>query len=207
MTVYMPSYFNEYPERKELFKNSIESYLKLGFDIVIFWMNSDDDKIIDEKVKYIDSKDILNASIARNILLEIFYESDDNEAILSDDDVIMTRNNSYDGYDVLSLTNDYNSALKETYLISSSLLRIKNLNKIYGKKIFFDESLDANQDVDFGCNCVNEGIKTYRLKDTGIKINRGKSAMFTNPMNRLVRKHETLKIITKKWNLSNNHGI
>lgn len=199
----MPSYFKGYSERKELFKNSVESYLKIGFNLVIFWMNSDEDKIIDKRIKYIDSKEILNASIARNVLLKIFYSSDENEAIFSDDDVIMTEFKEYDDYDVLSLTNDYNSERKETYFLSSSVLLIRNLNKLYNKQLFFDESLTANQDVDFGCNCMNEGLKIYRLKDTGIKINRGKSVMFNNPMNRLVLKNETFKIITKKWDLNN----
>ena len=69
------------------------------------------------------------------------------------------------------------------------------------KKVFFDESLTANQDLDFGINMVENGFKVFRLKDTGILINNGKSAMFDNPMQRLVRKTETLQKIIIKWGI------
>ena len=196
MTVYIPSFFNEYPERIELFNNCVKSYLKLGFNLVIFWMNDEKYLILDDKIEYIISKEILNASMARNKLLDIFYESDEPKAIFSDDDVIFEGITEYDfEYDVLSLTNDFSDELNKTHMLSSSVFYLKKLSK----KLYFDETLNANQDMDFGLNLVKNGFLVFRIKDNKIKLNRGKSVMFENQMNRLYLKDEALKKIKLKW--------
>ncbi len=203
MTVYIPSYFKNFPERKELFYKCVNSYLNLGFNIVVYWMNLEGDKIIDERIKYIDFKRVVNASVARNYLLNIFYESDDDEAIFSDDDSIL---NGLDDvkdidFDVLSLVNDKRGKLVATAWIYTCILIVKNLNKKYGKKVYFDESLDSNQDLDFGINLKLNKFKVFILNTTNITINKGKSVMFENQMQRLCEKNKTLQIILKKWGL------
>lgn len=208
MTVYIPSFFNEYTERINLFDKCIKSYLSLGFNIVVYWMNDDSYKIIDDRITYINSNEILNASIARNVLLNIFYDSDEDLAIFSDDDTILKDYINYDfDFDVLSLTNDYSSELRKTYNISSSFLLIKNINKKYGKKYFFDESLTSNQDLDFGINLITNGLQVYRLKEIKIIINRGKSSMFKNDMEKIKMKSKSLKEIINKWGVNKYEWI
>ena len=56
-----------------------------------------------------------------------------------------------------------------------------------------------NQDMDFGLNLVKNGFLVFRIKDNKIKLNRGKSVMFENQMNRLYLKDEALKKIKLKW--------
>lgn len=208
MTVYIPSFFNGYTERIDLFNKCIESYLSLGFNIVIYWMNDDTYKINDDRIIYINSNKVLNASMARNILLNIFYDSDEDLAIFSDDDTILNDYLKYDfDFDVLSLTNDYSSELRKTYNISSSFILLKNINKKYGKKYFFDESLTSNQDLDFGINLVTNDLKVYRLKEKKVIINRGKSSMFKNDMEKIKMKSKSLNEIINKWGLNNYKWI
>jgi hypothetical protein len=198
MIVYIPSFFNDSEERSMLFKRCVNSYLKQGYEVVILWMNDDKYKLFSSKITYIDSKVVLNASEARNILLDKFYDSGAEKAILSDDDVIITNKLEHDfDFDVLSLTNDFSEELKETHEISSSLLIIKKLSE----RLYFDESLNANQDLDFGINLTRNGFKTYRLKDTSVVLNRGKSVMFNNPMHKLYLKKATLEKIKIKWQI------
>jgi len=198
MTVYMPSFFGGHQERVDLFKKSILAYLKFGYEVVVFWMNDEEHKIIDDRIKYIDSKEVFNASICRNRLLDIFYNTDEPRAIFSDDDVIIKARIEHENdFDLLSLTNDYSSELKKTHEISSSFFILKNLDN----KLYFDEMLDANQDLDFGINLVNNGYECFRLKDENIVINRGKSVMFDNPMQKIHRKSVALDKIKIKWNL------
>lgn len=199
MTVYIPSFFNDSEERIALFKKCVNSYVRQGYNVVVLWMNSEEHKIFrSNKITYIDSKERLNASQARNILLDNFYDSGVEKAILSDDDVIITNKLEHDfDFDVLSLTNDLSTELRETHEISSSILIIKKLSK----RIYFDESLNANQDLDFGINLTRNGFKTYRLKDTSVMLNRGKSVMFDNPMQKIRMKNESFEKIKIKWQI------
>lgn len=199
MIVYIPSFFDDNEERITLFKKCVNGYVKQGYDVVVLWMNDEKHKIFrSNKITYIDSNERLNASEARNILLNKFYDSGAEKAILSDDDVIISKKLEHDfDFDVLSLTNDFSSELKETHEISSSLLIIKKLSE----RIYFDESLNANQDLDFGINLTRNGFKTYRLKDTSVLLNRGKSVMFNNPMHKLYLKRVSLEKIKIKWQI------
>lgn len=203
MTVYIPSYFKGYQERKDKFKIVIDSYLKLDFDIVIYWMNPSDEKILNKRIKYIDADEIVNASIARNHLLRLFYATDDDEAILSDDDTILDSFKDIKiDFDVTSLVNDKRPEIVETPMISSAIMVVKNLKKKYDKELYFDESLESNQDYDFGLNLVSNGLKVGTLNTQQVVINKGKSVMFDNQMQRLYRKNQTLHTIIKKWKLN-----
>lgn len=203
MTVYIPSFFDGCEERAELFKKCVNAYVKQGYDVVVLWMNDEKYKVFRKKITYIDSNERLNASQARNILLDKFYDSGDEKAILSDDDVIITKKLKHDfDFNALSLTNDFSEELKETSEISSSILILKKLTE----KLYFDESLNANQDLDFGINLTRNGFKTYRLKDTSVILNRGKSVMFTNPMQKLYLKKVALEKIKLKWQIKQENG-
>lgn len=198
MKVYTQSFFNDYPERIDLFNKSIHSFIENDYSVIIYWMNDDKYKIIHKNITYIDSKEVLNASICRNKLLDLFYNTGEEKAIFCDDDVWIKERIDYNfDFDILSLTNDYSCNLKETHLISSSFMIIKRINK----RFYFDETLYANQDLDYGLNMVNNGYKSYRLKDDNIVINRGKSVMFNNPMQKICKKRDSLEKIKIKWKL------
>ena len=152
--------------------------------------------IISNDIEYIKSE-ITNASIARNKLLNIFYNSNEKYCILSDDDTILLKKISVDDKDCVSYTNDYDKGFKQTERISSAFLVLKNI------KEYFDETLDANQDLDFGLMLVNKGYSVYRYSSDIVNINRGQSSMFKNKMYALHKKKEALKIINKKYDNKN----
>lgn len=198
MTVYMPSYFNDLKEREILFKNCIESYLKLGFEIVIVWMNKGFDKIENPNITYIDAE-IQNASKARNLLLDIFYDNNEDYCYLSDDDTVFF---GYDGRgrnsDCISFTNDLRKNDFNTTNISSALLKLKNLRKYYNTRLYFDENLEANQDYDFARNLLQNKFSTEIINSKNVQINKGISSMFKTPQERLQKKMDTYKLIMKK---------
>ena len=199
MTVYIPCYFNNIKDRINNFYKIIIQYLNLDYFVIIYWMNDFDISLQHEKLKIIKGEQV-NASIARNKLLDVFYKSNENYSIFSDDDTYITTNIESQ-FDLLSLTNDYDKNLKETSHISSSFMIIKNFNKFYNIKPFFDENLEANQDLDFGINLNSLNIKTYRKSDNRVIIYKGKSSMFNNNMNKLNKKQESLNYINKKWQI------
>lgn len=201
MTIYIPCYFNNIKERSDNFYKNINNNLKLKYKIVIYWMNDEPFKLKNNNIKIIKGN-IVNASKARNILLNIFYNTDDNYCLISDDDTFI---NSliYENLDCVSFVNDYYKKITETYKISSSLLLLKNFKKFYNKKPYFDETLDANQDLDFGLNLNSLNIKTYRKSSNEVTIYKGKSSMFKNNMNKIIRKQKSLEVILKKYKNGN----
>lgn len=196
MLVLIPCYFNNIQYRKERFNQVLESNLFFNNDIKVIWMNDEDPTIISNNIEYIKSE-LTNASVARNKLLNIFYNSDEEYCILSDDDTILLKQISVDDKDCVSYTNDYDKGFKQTEKISSAFLVLKNI------KEYFDETLDANQDLDFGLMLVNKGYSVYRYSSDIVNINRGQSSMFKNKMYALHKKQEALKIINKKYDNKN----
>lgn len=196
MTVYIPCFFNDILERKENFKKVLTQYIKLNYSIVLYWMNKEDAPTKSEKIKVIKSLPV-NASKARNKLLGIFYNSDENGCILADDDTLL-RTDINENLDCVSFTNDFTKGYKETSKISSSLLYLKNLKKLYNTEVYFDENLEANQDLDFGISLNKLGVKTFRKSSEEVEIFKGKSSMFSSNMNRLNKKEKALVYILKK---------
>jgi hypothetical protein len=145
---------------------------------------------------------VVNASIARNKLLDIFYNSKDNYCILSDDDTFLKNKiNINDKIDCLSLTNDYNKKIIKTVFINSAFLIICNFYKKYNIKLYFDEALDSNQDIEFGLNLLKNNINSYRLFSSDIVINKGISSMFKDMGDRIYKKQQSLKYINDKYNI------
>lgn len=196
MLVLIPCYFNNIQYRKERFNQVLKSHLLFNNYVKVIWMNDEDPTIISNDIEYIKSE-ITNASIARNKLLNIFYNSNEKYCILSDDDTILLKKISVDDKDCVSYTNDYDKGFKQTERISSAFLVLKNI------KEYFDETLDANQDLDFGLMLVNKGYSVYRYSSDIVNINRGQSSMFKNKMYALHKKKEALKIINKKYDNKN----
>ena len=199
MKVYIPCYFNNIKEREDNFYKVLGQYLELNYSIVIYWMNESDILLKNDRLEIIKGVQV-NASVARNKLLELFYNSQEDFAILSDDDCfVLERIDSK--LDCISFTNDYNKDSVKTPSISSSFMIIKNFNKFYNLKPYFDESLEANQDLDFGLTLNNLSLSTYRKSDNRVIIYQGKSSMFTSNMNKLNKKQKALNYINEKWQI------
>ena len=64
---------------------------------------------------------------------------------------------------------------------------------------FFDEKLEANQDLDFGITLNNLGFKTIRNSTKQVEIFRGQSSMFENGVDKIYKKQKTLIQIKKKY--------
>lgn len=201
MKIYMPSYFNNLTERKEVFDKVIKAFLeKCDFEIIIYWMNNQSDKIIDKRIEYID-KEVANASIARNYLLDMFYESDDEYGIFCDDDTIMLNATIIESndFDCISFIENKYGGITATEKINSSFMKIKNLNKKYKVKVYFDNQLDSNQDFDFGCNLKYHNISVGVVRTMGIQRNKGCSSMFKSNMDRIIKKEKSLFYVKNKW--------
>lgn len=201
MIVYIPCYFNNIKEREINFHNNLEQYLKLGYKVIICWMNEQELKFQNENIIVIKSKPS-NASKARNILLKQFYNSEEEYAIFSDDDTYLKRKVNQ-RKECISLTNDYTKGIIKTEKISTGLLLIVNFKKKYNLEIYFDEELEANQDLDFGIQLNNARIETYRYSTEDVIINKGISSMFTSDMNKLNKKQKSLDYIKNKYGKCN----
>lgn len=193
MKVYIPCFFNNIKEREERFYLCLKQYLKLGYEVIIYWMNDFDIEAEHINLKIIKSEQ-QNASYARNKLLNLFYSSKEKFAIFSDDDVFLNEKIT-PNKDCESLTNDFYESSIETHKISSSFLVLKNIRP----EIYFDEDLDANQDLDFGINLKLNGFKSYRTSCKKVEMFRGASSMFKNGVDKIYKKQKALTKITKKY--------
>ncbi len=203
MKVYIPSYFNGLPKRKELFQKVVENYIQNSdFELVIYWMNAPEEQIINDRIKYIIKTDIVNASVARNYLLREFYNSDEEYGFFCDDDTILLRVDRIikdEHFDCISYIQGEMVSSEVTHKINSSFMKIRNMKKCYNTELFFDESLDSNQDLDFGFNLKYNKRSVGVVRTPDILKNKSCSSMFKNNMDRIVKKGESQSYINKKW--------
>ena len=193
MTVYIPCFFNNIKEREERFYKCLNQYLSLGYNVVVYWMNFEEIKVSNKNLTVIKNKQ-RNASYARNKLLSVFYNSNEEYCILSDDDTFLN-NKIIPKVDCESYVNDYNKGKTFTYKISSSFLVLRNIRPM----IFFDENLEANQDLDFGTTLNKLRFKTIRNSTEQVEIFRGQSSMFENGADKIYKKQKSLTQIKNKY--------
>lgn len=193
MTVYIPCFFNNIEEREIIFYKCINQYLNLGYNVTVYWMNLKDIKIFNKNLIVIKDTQY-NASYARNKLLTLFYTSKEEYCILSDDDTFL-KYKVTPSVDCESYVNDYNKGKTFTEKISSSFLVLKNIRP----KLFFDETLEANQDLDFGIILNKAGFKTIRNSTEQVEIFRGQSSMFENGVDKIYKKEKSLIQIKNKY--------
>lgn len=193
MTVYIPCFLKNIDERKKRFYLCLNQYLKLGYNVVVYWMNLEDIKVPNKNLTVIRDEQ-RNASYARNKLLSLFYNSKENYCILSDDDTFLN-SKIVPNTDCESYVNDYYKEKTVTERISSSFLVLKNIRPM----IFFDEKLEANQDLDFGIALNNAGFKTIRNSTEQVEIFRGQSSMFNNGADKIYKKQKSLTQIKMKY--------
>lgn len=191
MWVLIPCYFNSIIDRRERFKKVIEAHITLGNTCTVLWMNDSEPDIMNDKVLYIKSP-VLHTNVARNKLLKMFYKTEEAECILSDDDTILNNNVAVGSKKCVSFTNDYKKGYTLTSSISTSFLVLKNIGE------YFDENMDANQDLDFGIQLNKKGIETWRYSSDEVNVYRGKSSMFKNKAEAIYRKRKALEKINRK---------
>ncbi|KAF2082133.1 hypothetical protein [Flavobacterium sharifuzzamanii] len=203
MNIYIISWFNNRLNRVHSFKELIHHYLKLDYKIVVLWMNDEKYKISHPNINYINSK-VINASAARNQLLKIFYNSDQNEAVFSDDDVqILTDDllqESFNGNDIVTFISHIKRKPKtfKYPFFSSTLFKVKKNST----RVFFDENLQANQDLDFGYNCFFNKLKIKEVYTAKLYNNKENSVMFLDEDDRKKKKKETFNLINKKYGIT-----
>lgn len=203
MTVYMISWFDERVNRFCSFEKLIKYYLRSHYKIVVLWMNDEKFKILNPNINYINSE-ITNASIARNKLLNLFYNSDQTEAIFSDDDVhILTSDLLEEPFDDAEIITFISNLTRKprTFkypMFSSTIFKIKKNNI----KVFFDEKLLANQDLDFGYNCFFNKLKIKEVYTKKLNNNKENSVMFLNEDDRKKKKKDTFNLINKKYGIT-----
>ena len=193
MTVYITCFFNNIEEREERFYKCLNQYLSLGYNVVDYWMNFEEIKVSNKNLTVIKNKQ-RNASYARNKLLSVFYNSNEEYCILSDDDTFLN-NKIIPKVDCESYVNDYNKGKTFTEKISSSFLVLRNIRPM----IFFDENLEANQDLDFGITLNKLRFKTIRNSTEQVEIFRGQSSMFENGADKIYKKQKSLTQIKNKY--------
>ncbi|WP_163398147.1 hypothetical protein [Flavobacterium fluviatile] len=197
MTVYVISFFDNKQSRYDSFRKLIETFLKLNVKIVVLWMNHEHQKILHPDISYINSEKT-NASVARNKLLKLFYSSDQHEAIFSDDDVqilnVNILNEPFDNYDVITFLSNISHRPHRYYFFASTLFKIQQ-----HKEIYFDESLEANQDLDFGYNCFFNGVKIKEVYTKDVYNDKENSVMFKDENDRKKKKKEAFHKINQKY--------
>ncbi len=196
MTVYIISFFNNIKEREINFYTVVKQYLNLNYKVIVYWMNEKKCLIYSNNLTIIQAIQV-NASVARNKLLDLFYSSSEDYAIFSDDDTFL-KCPIEERLDCISFNNYYSKEIEETFKISTGLLLISNFKKKYNLKPYFDETLEANQDLDFGLTLNRLGIKTYRKSTDNIIVYKGPSSMFKNKMDNLYKKQTSLTYILNK---------
>ena len=191
--LYTLFFFNNIEEREERFYKCLNQYLSLGYNVVVYWMNFEEIKVSNKNLTVIKNKQ-RNASYARNKLLSVFYNSNEQYCILSDDDTFLN-NKIIPKVDCESYVNDYNKGKTFTEKISSSFLVLRNIRPM----IFFDENLEANQDLDFGTTLNKLRFKTIRNSTEQVEIFRGQSSMFENGADKIYKKQKSLTQIKNKY--------
>lgn len=168
-----------------------------------------------------NSKEKVYTSVARNKNLKNFYESGKEIALFLDDDVIVETYDKllnifeyYNKYilnkvkfDVIGFKNcmygnetkkrKIDSFLKPTVWQASSALIITKMKK----EIYFNETLPALEDMEFGINVNYNKFKYYCCFNPYLKENTSISIMFTDSDNRKERNNNARKMILNKWNL------
>jgi hypothetical protein len=162
----------------------------------------------------------IKTSIARNKNFKKFYESDKDIAIFMDDDITvetLDKINVFEYYykyifnkvkfDVIGFENlkcikeeNCYSIIKHTLWNGSGCILLKNLKKYYNKEIYFDETLPALEDEEFGININYNCLKYLLIINPYFKELTSVSIMFLDNKDRKEKNLLARKMIMKKWN-------
>lgn len=196
MMVYIPCYFNSIKERELNFYKNLTQFLNLGYKVTLYWMNDFNCNIEHTNLIIILIKKTKIIKI-RNIILNLFYSTDEDYCIFSDDDIYL-KSIITERFDCICFKNDYYKGTTETFKISFSFALIRNFKKVYNITPFFDENLMAAEGIDFGMTLNKLGIKTYRKSTDQITAFKGQSSIFENPLKKVYELTQDYKYLTDK---------
>ncbi len=193
-----------------------------------------DDYINHKRITYIKQENIILPSEARNILLQQFYNSDydftifcDNDAILIPEysdinienyfkidkqiDVFCPVNPRQQPYKKLNTRQFTKVNLNNNYYFWNwpgsfygSIFYMRNINKIYNKKVFFDKNFKNLEDRDFAYNLIKHGISVFICANCVFKdLSKNKSTLTEiDTLNKRVISNNIYKRkICQKYNL------
>ena len=201
MTVYIPCYFDNNLEREQRFNLIIKSYQKLFKQVIVLWMNTSTPPYYNN-VLYIKSYR-LSAPEARNKLLKLFYNSLEEECILSDDDTLVLDLSILDiKGDCVSYVNDKYIHNLSPYYISSAILKLSNFKLKYNQEFYFDKNLEIGEDLDFGLQLFKKNIYGYRYSTLSVNIYKGTSVLCPSNLARRIKYQKTIKLLQIKHNIT-----
>lgn len=202
--------------RRKYHTNQIDWLVEKGLDATIFPQEYEQSDY-DVRVKYIEHSynHVLFPGEARNELLNIFYDSDEDYAIFADSDSILWNDDKHlDSKDFIDIFNNIpmkelsdidlivpvapneepfnsfwndnrelvanNLVFERKPCIKGSLFILKNLNKHYRTKLFFDtenfakiendqRKMIAGEDNDFSLNLLKNGFGSYVCRNIVLK--------------------------------------
>ena len=187
-TINIISYIpNDRVDRVEYLNRTLKSLAGCGMHVNVLAMWGD---TIYSKVQYPTNLSIklikapgMKQAGARNILLNLFYQTDEDYAIFMDDDFMFkTKTNmsikqyllfmikNVPEFDVLGGVYQYSMPDKEfdVYLtrhLSGSCFFIKNFKKYYNNEKYFDTNYLILEDAELGTRLLSEGYAVYRCTD------------------------------------------
>ena len=173
-------------DRVEYLNRTLKSLAGCGMHINVLAMWGD---TIYSKVQYPTNLSVklikapgMKQAGARNILLSMFYQTDEDYAVFMDDDMLFKTKTGYDikqyldfmianiKFDILGGVFHYSMPDKEfdVYLtrhLSGGCFFIKNFKKYYNEEKYFDTEYTVLEDAEFGTRLLSEGYAVYRCTD------------------------------------------
>lgn len=165
-SVYIISYFGNLEVRKPKHAEQVEWFKEKNFDIHVLNQKYTDEDYI-SGVKYHGDNTNMSPAAARNRLLKVFYDSDEDFAVFADNDAVVKyladfdffaemRKHDMDGVDLMIPLNpirlpfnkhyaenkvmyDENFVFERATDLKGSLFILRNLKKFYGREVYFDE--------------------------------------------------------------------
>jgi hypothetical protein len=214
MNMYIISYFGTgdvRSKRVEHHKKQIDWAKQQGLTPVVCAQEYQEHEYLPDVEYPVKLKTRVLPAEARNMLLGLFYNSNEDFAVFADNDSVLYDkehhvfskdfNQKFQQLSVEQLRHvdmffplnpgkvpftadvEKNKMLYETNWVfqrhtdsKGSFLVVKNIKKHYGKEIYFDEdyrnsdgSMMSHEDIDFACQFLSEGLKTYQCKNLILK--------------------------------------
>jgi len=94
-----------------------------------------------------------------------------------------------------------------TNKLKASCFFLKNINKYYKKKVYFDETFRVLEDEDFAMNLISNGLKTFTINNLLlVEKNRNCSTLFDSMESRRNEMEEYKNTIAIRYGLVDNEG-
>ena len=231
MKIYIPSYFGTSARRQAAFNQQAQWLKTQGFDPYYFIQGRDPESV----QTVLGHSDVpRHPAAARNQLLPHFYTSDDDWAVFADDDTTIITDQEQVLETIrpfLASLPDYVACVKPgigssakmisdkskmlevsrrdfgfTNALHGSWFFLRNLRKVYGTEIFFDEDfvLDpfvAMEDADFGVNLIDHGWRILSASSLFVTLDLTLESTWSDAKNviRIQSNQRGKELLSAKW--------